>query len=66
MVHTSLVARLIEQAIADPQRFHVLITGDLDMIPAIRTIVADYTETVVLVTTHLTSTSVLRRSPRFG
>jgi hypothetical protein len=52
MVDTSLVARLVEQAIVYPQRLHVLITGDLDMLPAIRTVVPDYTETVVLATTH--------------
>lgn len=52
MVDTSLVGRLVEQAIADPDRLHVLISGDLDMLPAIRTVVPDYTETVVLATTH--------------
>jgi hypothetical protein len=52
MVDTSLVARLVEQAISDPERLHVLISGDLDMLPAIRTVVPSYTETVVLATTH--------------
>jgi hypothetical protein len=52
MVDTSLVARLVEQAIADPDRLHVLISGDLDMLPAIGTVVPRYTETVVLATTH--------------
>jgi len=33
MVDTSLVTRLVEQAIADPARLHVLISGDLDMLP---------------------------------
>ncbi len=52
MVDTSLVARLVEQAIADPSRLHVLISGDVDMLPAISTVVPDYTKTVVLDTTH--------------
>lgn len=52
MVDTSLVARVVEQAISDPLRLHVLISGDLDMLPAIRTVVPRYTETVVLATTH--------------
>lgn len=52
MVDTSLVARLVEQAITDPDRLHVMISGDLDMLPAIRTVVPSYTETVVLATTH--------------
>jgi hypothetical protein len=52
MVDTSLVARLVEHAIADPVRLHVLISGDLDMLPAIRTVVPDYTEKVVLAATH--------------
>src|SRR5262249_17334279 len=30
MVDTSLVGRLVEQAIADPTRLHVMISGDLD------------------------------------
>jgi hypothetical protein len=52
MVDTSLVARLVEQAITIPDRLHVLISGDLDMLPAIQTVVPEYTETVVLATTH--------------
>lgn len=52
VVDTLLVGRLVEQAIADPERLHVLISGDLDMLPAIRTVVPDYTEKVVLATTH--------------
>jgi hypothetical protein len=52
MVDTSLVARLVEQSIADPERLHVLISGDLDMLPAIKTVVPRYTETIILATTH--------------
>jgi hypothetical protein len=52
MVDTSVVARLVEQAICDPERLHVLITGDTDMLPAISTVVPKYTETVILASTH--------------
>jgi hypothetical protein len=52
MVDTSVVARLVEQAIRDPERLHVLVTGDTDMLPAISTVVPEYTQTVVLATTH--------------
>jgi hypothetical protein len=52
MVDTSVVARLVEQSIADPERLHLLVSGDLDMLPAIRTVVPDYTDRVVLACTH--------------
>jgi hypothetical protein len=52
MVDTSLVARLVEQAVSDAELLHVVISGDLDMLPAIQTVVPRYTETVVLATTH--------------
>lgn len=52
MVDTSLVARVVEQAVAEPERLHLVVSGDLDMLPAIRTVVPDYTEKVVLACTH--------------
>jgi hypothetical protein len=52
MVDTSLVARLVEQTIADPQRLHLVVTGDTDIVPAIQTVVPDYADTVVLACTH--------------
>jgi hypothetical protein len=52
MVDTSVVARTVQQVIADPNRLHVIISGDLDMLPAISTVVPQYTDSVVLATTH--------------
>jgi hypothetical protein len=52
MVDTSVVARIVEQAIRDPERLHVLVSGDTDMLPAISTVVPEYTQTIVLATTH--------------
>ncbi len=52
MVDTSVVARIVEQSIRYPDRLHVLVSGDTDMVPAISTVVPEYTETIVLATTH--------------
>jgi hypothetical protein len=52
MVDTSVVARFVEQAILYPERIHVLVTGDSDMLPAIELVSPAYTESVALVTTH--------------
>ncbi len=53
MVDTSLVGRLVERAIAgDRELLHVVISGDIDILPAITTVVPDYTERVVLAITH--------------
>jgi len=52
MVDTSVVARLVEQAIRHPRRMHVLITGDRDMLPALRTVCPKYTKSIALATTH--------------
>jgi hypothetical protein len=51
MVDTSLVARMVLSSIQYPQDFHVVVTGDLDMIPAISLVVPQYLEKVVLFTT---------------
>lgn len=52
MVDTSVVARLVEQAVGDHERLHVVVSGDLDMLPAVKTVVPDYTDKVVLASTH--------------
>jgi hypothetical protein len=51
-VDVALAVRLVERAIAKPQRLHVLVTGDLDMLPALQTISPTYTTSLALVTTH--------------
>ncbi len=54
LVDTSLVARLVEQAISDhgDDLVHVVLAGDVDMLAGIRIVVPDYSQKVVLVTTH--------------
>ncbi|WP_140853504.1 NYN domain-containing protein [Myxococcus xanthus] len=52
MVDTSLVARLVERTINAPDTIHVVVSGDLDMLPGIKTVVPDYSRRVVLLTTH--------------
>ena len=39
MVDTSLVARMVQSCIERPRDFHVLITADLDMLPAVSLVV---------------------------
>ncbi|HWO98308.1 MAG TPA: hypothetical protein VNM45_18640 [Bacillus sp. (in: firmicutes)] len=48
MVDTSLVARMVLSAVQNKDDFHVLISGDLDMMPAISLVVPEYLEKVVL------------------
>ena len=52
MVDTSLVARMVQSCITYPEDFHVLITGDMDMLPAIQLTVPTYLDSVILLTTH--------------
>jgi hypothetical protein len=52
MVDTAVVARLVERSITEPAILHVLLSGDSDMIPAIQTVVPNYSETVVVACTH--------------
>lgn len=52
MVDTSLVARMVLECLNNPEDFHVLISGDLDMLPVLDLIVPSYIEKIVLFTTH--------------
>lgn len=51
-VDTSIVALLVRSAITRPVDFHVLITGDADILPAVRVAYPEFTRNVVLATTH--------------
>ena len=51
-VDSSVVALLVKNAITKPDDYHVVITGDADVIPAIRVAYPDYTKNVVIATTH--------------
>lgn len=52
MVDTSLVARMVLSSVQNPDDFHILVSGDLDMMPAISLVVPKYLERVILFTTN--------------
>jgi hypothetical protein len=51
-VDTTVVALLVKSAIINPHDYHAVITGDADMLPAIKVAYPEYTNNVVMVTTH--------------
>ncbi|SFU40005.1 zinc ribbon domain-containing protein [Alicyclobacillus macrosporangiidus] len=52
MVDTTLVATLVERTIKNPNFVQVIIAGDLDILPGIKTVIPNYSENVVLVSSH--------------
>jgi hypothetical protein len=51
-VDTTIVALLVRSAITNPQDFHAIITGDSDILPAIRVAYPEFSTNVFVVTTH--------------
>lgn len=51
-VDTTLVALLVKSAFDNPNDFHAIVSGDADMLPALRVAYPDYTNNVLVVTTH--------------
>lgn len=51
-VDPTVVALLVRSAITQPDDFHVVITGDADMLPAIKVAYPKYSENVFIATTH--------------
>ena len=51
-VDTSVVALLVRSAVTRPGDFHALITGDSDMLPAVRVAYPEFTRNVFVATTH--------------
>lgn len=51
-VDTSVVALLVRSAITKPEDFHVVITGDSDILPAVKVAYPEFTKNVVVATTH--------------
>lgn len=51
-VDTTVVALLVRSAITQPEDYHVLITGDSDILPAIRVAYPEFTRNVLISTTH--------------
>lgn len=51
-VDASVVALLVRSAITKPNDYHLLITGDSDIIPAVKVAYPEYSKNVVIATTH--------------
>ncbi|PAU75424.1 hypothetical protein CK498_15935 [Halomonas salipaludis] len=51
-VDTTLVALLVKSAFDSPDDYHAVVSGDADMLPALRVAYPDYTKNVLVVTTH--------------
>jgi uncharacterized LabA/DUF88 family protein len=51
-VDTSVVALVVRSAITKPGDYHVIITGDSDILPAIRVAYPEFTTNVLVATTH--------------
>lgn len=51
-VDTTLVALLVKSAFENPEDYHVIVSGDADMLPALRVAYPDYTTNVMVATSH--------------
>lgn len=51
-VDASVVALLVRSAITKPEDYHTVITGDSDMLPAIKVAYPEYSEKVFITTSH--------------
>lgn len=51
-VDASVVALLVRSAITSPRDYHAFITGDSDILPAIRVAYPEYTNNVIVVSSH--------------
>lgn len=65
-VDASIVALLVKYAIINPDDYHAVITGDSDILPAIRVAYPEYTKNVVIVTTHPDELSAEHRQASFS
>jgi len=65
-VDTTVVALLVKSAITQPKDYHPVITGDADMIPAIKVAYPEYTKNVLIVSTHPDELDSNRRQSSFS
>ncbi|WP_016948715.1 NYN domain-containing protein [Anabaena sp. PCC 7108] len=65
-VDTTVVALLVKSAITQPDDYHAVVTGDADMIPAIKTAYPEYTENILIVSTHPDELNALHRQSSFS
>ena len=65
-VDTTVVALLVKSAITRPEDYHAVVTGDADMIPAIKTAYPEYTRNVLIISTHPDELDATRRQSSFS
>ncbi len=65
-VDATVVALLVRSAIEHQQGFHAIVTGDSDILPAIRVAYPEYTKNVVIVSTHPDELSAEHRQTSFS
>lgn len=65
-VDATVVALLVRSAITGPEDVHVVITGDADVLPAIRVAYPEYSRNVLVATTHPDELAAERRQTSFS
>lgn len=65
-VDASVVALLVRSAIVNPSDYHVVITGDSDILPAIRVAYPEYSKNVFIATSHPDELSASHRQTSFS
>lgn len=65
-VDATVVALLVRAAITSPQDVHVVITGDADVLPAVRVAYPEYSKNVFVATTHPDELLAERRQTSFS
>jgi hypothetical protein len=65
-VDATVVALLVRSAITRPEDVHVVITGDADVLPAIKVAYPEYTQNVFVATTHPDELTAERRQTAFS
>lgn len=65
-VDTTVVALLIKSAFQNPNDVHVFITGDADILPAIQVAYPQYTQQVLLATSHPDELNAIHRSSSYS
>ena len=65
-VDATVVALLVRSAITQPEDVHVVITGDADILPAIKVAYPEYSTNVFIATTHPDELAAERRQTSFS
>lgn len=65
-VDTTVVALLVKMAITQPADYHAIITGDSDILPAIKIAYPEYTKNVMVCSTHPDELQAVHRQSAFS